>query len=231
MNTKLIFKNTIILFAVLLNFKFIYSQNTPYNKHHDVRQFHLGFSIGMNYSDFRMKKSDLSKSSNLYDITAEGGPGINLGIITNLKISDNFDLVAIPSVSLQQRTLKYNLYQGEDFSRKVDLSYLSLPLLVKFKGNYYKNTRLYVLAGCSPKFNLASDAKSKDDPEKIKIKDFDFSVDFGVGFNLYGERIKLSPEIRYSAGLVDIYNPKNTNFGENIDQILTHTLIFSINFE
>ena len=83
--------------------------------------------------------------------------------------------------------------------------------MLQWKTKYWKRTRLYVLTGVQAGVNLNPSKKVKDDKNLLKIRSNDASIILGVGFNIYGERVKLSPEIRYSAGITNIYEPLYTS--------------------
>ncbi len=221
----------IIAFFVFCGATLLYSQN---NKHYDWRMFNLGFTMGMNYSMVRLDYGDLEnnpRKPGLKDIVVKPIPGINLGMITNLKLADMWDLRFIPSVSLQQRNFNYFMTRDSSFLRRLEAAYLDLPLLVKFKSQFWRNHRVYVMGGGKFSWNLSSDKKVKDDPDILKTDKYDHSVVVAFGVDIYGDRVKLSPEISYSFGLPDIYVPENTNFGTNIKRIRTHMLLISLNFE
>ncbi|MCS7074328.1 MAG: PorT family protein, partial [Bacteroidia bacterium] len=143
-----------------------------YNTHYDRRKFNLGFTMGVNFADVRIKADDLNyadkKNDGLKDLTVHITPGINLGMITNTKLAKHWDLRFIPSVSLQQRNFDYK-FRDSTQQRKLEASYLDLPLHVKFKSDFYKNHRVYLLAGGKFSINLASDKKVRDNPNLLKI--------------------------------------------------------------
>jgi len=190
--------------------------------------------IGLNIADVKMYYGDVEydrrRRQGLRGITANEVPGINIGIITNLKIWRNFDLRFIPAVSLQQRNFIY-YFNNTQTERRLESSYIDLPLMLKFKSNYYAHHRVYVMSGLKYSWNLVSDKKVKQDPNLLKIDSSDLSLEFAFGIDIYGDRVKLCPEIRYSLGLRNVYYPDNTNFGYAIKMLSTQTLMICLNFE
>lgn len=224
------FKKISFIFLLFIGFQ-LFAQD---NKHYDWRKFNLGFTMGMNYSMVRMDYADLENNPRrpgLKDIVVKPIPGINLGMISNLRIVDMLDLRFIPSVSLQQRNFNYKLNKDSTFLRRLEAAYLDLPLLIKFKSQFWRNHRVYVMGGGKFSWNLSSDKKVKDDPDILKTDKYDHSVVVAFGVDIYGDRVKLSPEISYAFGLPNIYNAENTSYGNNILRIRTHMLLFSLNFE
>jgi len=201
----------------------------------DYKRFNLGFQIGINYSTYDLEE-DILVSSPGYTTVVENiemnpQPGIRLSIITNLNLPNNFSLRFIPGVSLEQRNFKFYFDNGVVEDRKVEATYLYLPLLLQFKSDYFNRTRFYVVGGGQMGINFASNKRVRDDPALLKINKQDFSVVIGLGFNLYGDKIKLSPEINYSIGLGNIYEPRFTTHAEAIQSLRSQVLALIINFE
>jgi hypothetical protein len=161
-------------------------------------------------------------------------PGINLGMIANLRLNNNMDLRMVPAVSLQERRFEYIFTgtQGDSIvNRRLEAAYVDIPLMLKFKSDFYHNHRVYVMFGGKFSYNLVSDARAVNDPDLLKILRTDFSLEFAFGIDLYSDRVKLCPEIRYSLGLLDVYTAQFTTFGDAIAGLSTHTITLSFNFE
>lgn len=204
------------------------------NKRWDLKKYNLGFLMGLNFSDMVTKThlpfTDPDINQTLYSIEVQSKTGISLGIITNIKIADNFDFRFIPTVAIQQRNYKYQLKDSIS-ERKLEAAYLDLPFMVRMKSNFYQNKRVYVISGLKVSSNLVSDKKVRNNPSILKTNPVDVCLEMGVGIDLYGERVKVCPELRYSMGLLNIYNPENTHFGEAIERLSSQLLTLVINFE
>jgi hypothetical protein len=190
--------------------------------------------MGVNIADVKMHYHELEYSrrnpQGLRDIKAEAEVGINLGMISNLKLHNNIDLRFIPAVSLQQRTFRYFIADTMR-TRKLEASYIDLPMLIKFKSNFYAHHRIYVATGAKLSINMVSNRRVDNDPDLLKIDRTDLSWEFAFGIDIYGERVKLCPEIRYSLGLPNIYIPKNTNYGTAIRMLTSQSILLCLNFE
>jgi len=204
------------------------------NKRWDLKRYNLGFMMGLNFSDMITKTSlpyyDPDINRTLFNIEVKSKVGISLGIITNIKISDNFDFRFIPTVAIQQRNYRY-FYKDSVEDKKLEAAYLDVPVLLRIKSNFYQNKRVYVITGFKFSSNLVSDKKVRNNPSIIKTNPLDLTLEMGVGIDLYGERVKVCPELRYSMGLLNIYNPENTHFGEAIHKLSSQLLTLVINFE
>ena len=199
----------------------------------DFKRFNLGFLMGLNYNSYNLKEqiNIIDDGVLLERITVQPRYGLNLGMITNLSLHKQIALRFVPTISLEQRDFDYRFAGDSMIVRKIEASYLNLPLMFQFKTKYYKATRVYVLAGAQLGLNLASNKKVRNDPNLLKITTHDVSLTFGAGINLYGDRIKLSPEILYSVGLINIYQPEFTSHPYAIESLMSQVIAINVNFE
>lgn len=234
MSKQPFFRATLLALLFIGLFPQLFAQK--YGRHpFDSKNFNLGFLIGLNYNSYNLNEqiNILDEGKLLEQIALRPKMGLTLGMISNLRLgTDHVSLRFIPSISLEQRDFDY-FFAGDTTAtvRKIEASYLNLPFLFQFKTKMYKRTRLYVLAGPQLGFNLASNKKVRDDPNLLKIKTEDVSLVLGIGLNLYGDRIKLSPELRYSIGLINIYEPLYTSHAYAIGRLMSQVLTLNINFE
>lgn len=198
------------------------------------KRFNLGFMMGLNYNTYNLKEQiniEDERGVVLEQIELAPKYGLSLGMISNYNLSDQISLRFIPTVSLEQRDFIYSFANDSLVDRKIEASYFNMPVMFQFKTKYWKRTRVYVLTGAQLGVNLAGSKKVRDDPNLLKITDTDFSLIFGAGLNLYGDRIKLSPEIRYSLGMVNIYVPESTSHANAIEKLMSQVLTIIVNFE
>ncbi|MFN8922969.1 MAG: porin family protein [Sphingobacteriia bacterium] len=223
-------KISLLLVLALTNVGLAQWNNTKY----DTRKWNLGFTMGLHMGFVRLDQGDIDPDpiTGLIarDVRARPVPGINLGLIANLPLHRYFDLRFVPQVSLQQRDFTYRV-RDTTFDRRLQASYMDLPLMIRFKSQFYHNYRVYVMTGLKYSLNLTSEKRVKDDPDLIKIDRKDLSIEFAWGLTLYGDRVMLSPELRYSLGVLNVYSPERTEYGNAIRSIANHTLTFSLNFE
>ncbi|MCS7296619.1 MAG: porin family protein [Bacteroidia bacterium] len=207
---------------------------SQYNLYYDIRSFNLGFNIGVNYNQVKIEYQHLQynapSNSSPSMVWIQGIPGLNLGLIMNKKLHKYFDLRMIPQVSLQQRNILFEL-RDTVIKRRLEASYLYIPLLLKYKSQFYKGYRVYILGGGQVGINLASDKRVRDNPELIRTERVDFQWIAGVGMDLYLDKVKLSPELTYSLGFRDIYDPTGTRYGYVIRSLHMQTITLNLHFE
>jgi hypothetical protein len=231
---KVIFVTSLLLLVAALTLQ---AQTTHY---FDQRPFNLGFTMGLGVASYDMSSQtnqvDPSTGRVVTRVDMIPKPGIYLGLITNMKLADHWDVRFMPSVSLEERDFLFyfdSTTTNTDpvIRKKIESSNLNLPLTVKFKSDYYKNTRVWIQFGIQPSFNLASSKKVRNDPDLLKTQSFDLAYVASVGIDLYGEKLKLSPELRFTRGIGNIYVPDRTRYPRAIIDLFSQLLVFNINFE
>ncbi len=207
-----------------------------WNDHYDKRWFNLGFFIGLNIADVKLQYGQLEylnpTDTDLVSVTADPSPGFSIGLITNLNLADHWDLRFVPSVSLMQRNFNFELANDSIFERTFESANLNIPLHVKFKSDFYRNTRVYVLAGPVLGINLVGGSdEENEDLTVIRTSKLDIGMDVALGIDLYGNRVKLAPEIRYSLGFSNVFISNNDPFERNISHMTTQSFTILLNFE
>jgi hypothetical protein len=199
----------------------------------DFKRFNLGFLMGLNYNTYNLNEqiNILENGVLLRQVELVPRVGLSLGMISSLKLHNQISLRAVPTISLEQRDFRYNFARDSVIMRKIEASYINLPVMFQFKTGYWNATRTYLLAGGQWGVNLNNNKRVLDDRDLLKIEPHDFSLVFGWGINLYGERIKLSPEIRYTMGLIDLFVRENTTHTAAIERLSSQVLTINVNFE
>ncbi len=214
---------------------------------YDYRPYHFGFLLGLNKMDFALKPiEDLNnldmnipghRFDTLYSVLARPEYGFNIGIVSNLKLGQKFDLRFIPTLSFGDRNITYEgvTEEGNTLVRnqKIESTLLDFPLHVKYKSVRMTNTRVYVIGGFRYSHDLASD-EDKDDPDAevfARVLRNDFYYELGVGFDHYFYYFKFSTEIKASFGLRDLLKYENTVYTNSIDRLNSQIIQISFLFE
>ncbi|NVK50296.1 MAG: outer membrane beta-barrel protein, partial [Cyclobacteriaceae bacterium] len=108
---------------------------------------------------------------------------------------------------------------------------IELPLLLKYRSQRFNNTRTYFIGGASYQFRT----KSQDEAnlEDLVTTGQDYSIEMGMGFEIYFRFFKFAPEIRFSHGLNNIYQAENTNpdIRDAISSIKRKSVTLYLNFQ
>jgi hypothetical protein len=254
--------NKILIILILLCFTGnAFSQSKVPNKpEYDNAPYHFGFLLGINKMFFTIKTfpdyqkklyynnvdmqqipDQPSDSAYLYSMEATPTFGFVIGIVSNLRLGEYFDLRFTPSLTFGERNLDY-VIQNYNYSsvpvilnvtKNVQSTFVEFPIWVRFKGKRIQNMRPYVLAGGKYSLDLASNAKKKADNSSayVFINRKDFYALGGVGFDFYTAYFKFGTELTMSYGLFDVLKHDNTIYTGAVDKMSSRMFQISFTFE
>lgn len=215
---------------------------------HDNKPYHFGFSLGFNKMDFALRpienfhsldmqgKMPFNEFDSLHSVLTRAENGFNIGIVTNLKLSPQWDLRFIPTLTFGDRNIVYKGIRNQNEvtkEQKIESTFVEFPLHFKYKSLRMINTRTYLIGGVKYSHDLAS-AEDKDDIEEeviARIRKNDLYYEFGVGFDYYFQFFKFSTEIKASIGMLDMLKRENTVFTNSIDRLNSKIIMISFLFE
>ncbi len=208
-------------------------QNLPA---YDLKRLHFGFILGVNEMNFSVKRSaDYRTYDSLLIVLPESQLGFHIGIISDLRLGEHFNARFIPTLSFGDRLLNYSITekgQIENYTKKIESTFVDLPLLFKFKSVRLTNTRAYVIGGIKYSIDMASLAKKKiQDDELIKLKRNDYSFEIGTGFDFYLEYFKFGIEIKMAYGVRDLLKREDNIFTNTIEKLNTKIFYVTFTFE
>ncbi|HRY33292.1 MAG TPA: porin family protein [Bacteroidales bacterium] len=214
-------------------------RRTPENlPKYDLAPYHFGFILGLNQMHFTVKNvKDFERQDSVYAVLAEPEMGFHIGIVSNLRLGDYWDLRFIPSLAFGERSMVFTRAIKDtvffDTRKKVESTYLDFPFYLKYKSKRLHNARAYVISGFKYSVDLASQAKKKEQDEeiRIKLKKNDVAFEFGVGFDFYTTYFKFGTEIKMSYGLRDILKHEANVFTSNIQKLNSKIFQFTLTFE
>jgi hypothetical protein len=238
-------KLQLILFFISLS---VYS-NAQVGKNYptfDHKKFHFGFALGVNTADFNYKyKLDSTNIDSVVSIDVKKQAGFNLGIVSSWDINPLIHLRFVPSLSFQERVFTYT-YKNPDYYKdtennekyinrvsRLGSTTLDFPLMLKLRTKRINNFAAYFLTGIQYSIDLATQAKVKPDLSDpiMKMKQYDYSYQFGGGFDFFLEYFKFAIELKVSNGLKDVNIYDGTFFNNPITDLRTRVWWFSITFE
>lgn len=208
------------------NFNYLDFQKKPY---------YFGIALGYNQSSFRIFASEeFILNDSVRVLNAVNGPGLNLGIISNLKIGEYFDFRFIPSFSFAERNIEYasTLETQENELRTIESVFLELPFLLRYKSAPFNDIRLYALTGFKYTFDVASNSRTRQAETLVKISPTDYALEFGVGMQFFFPYFIFSPEIKISQSISNslIYDDDLLQ-SRVIEKVLGRTFTLSFHFE
>ena len=226
-------KKISLLYFLLFPF-FIYSQNykAPINlPNYDRKSVHFGFLIGLNNLDFKIKQNP-NRDESLFVLKSQNLKGFNMGVVTNFRLNNNFDLRLLPTLSLAERQISYLIEENtvpENYSRKIESTFIEFPVTLKYKSQRYNNGRAYVLSGLKYSLDLASLRNINDEGlDLVKLKQNDISYEIGVGIDFYLSYFKFATEIKGTFGLLNLLKEDDSIYSNSIESL--HSRGFTITF-
>jgi len=108
---------------------------------------------------------------------------------------------------------------------------IELPLLFKYRSIRFNNTRMYWVGGAS--YNFRTKTQEEANIDDLVTTGQDFSLEMGMGFEIYFKYFKFAPEIRFSHGLNNIYQSANTNpaYRDAIESMKRKSITLYLNFQ
>lgn len=223
----------------------------------DDKRIHFGFSLGVNTLDFDFTHFTLIGDNPKFDaenlevidgktiyadekIRADIStltPGFTVGIVTNLRLAESFDLRFLPGMSFSERKLVYNIpildvNPGSKEYYSIKSTFLDFPLLLKYKSRKMNNQRPYLIAGGACRIDISKTGQE----DLVRLKPFSTYLEAGVGWDSYLQFFRLSTELKFSFGMDNVLDvgPKSTQYqvySNAFSRLSSNMFIFSFHFE
>ncbi|MDG1158190.1 MAG: porin family protein [Flavobacteriales bacterium] len=204
----------------------------------DMKKYHFGFLLSINSSDFAFQyKPDYTFADSLQGISNQAQSGFNLALLASLDLTPNIHLRFLPGLSFQDRGLDYRfLRENEPVSilKRTESVFLEFPLLLKLRTNRVNNFAAYGLIGGKYGRDMQSQKDVNNlggDEVIIRLRDNDFAMEVGGGFDFFLPFFKLSIEMKTAFGFQNLLIQEPTIFAEPLESLRTRMFVFSIAFE
>jgi hypothetical protein len=229
---------------------------------YDDKRVHFGFTLGMNTLDLNFKHyhtlddnplfnpAEVSalNPNHLLELDSVGRsvradiptlmPGFTVGIVSNLRITENLDLRFLPGLSFGSRRIVFNVpihdlnepSNVEDYT--IRSTYLDFPFLLKYKSKRIINQRPYMISGLAFRYDISKSAVE----ELFRLKNATVFAEAGMGWDVYLQFFRLSTELKYSFGLNNSLaappiEPQPKYYNLAFKCINAHMLTLSFHFE
>lgn len=222
-------------------------QNRPYT---DLRPFHFGVVVGTHMQDMEVLMAgeqtitteDGTQQALVTADQSRWDPGINVGVLGELRLSTHFQFRIAPMMYFGTRHLVFHdLLNVDDTGKPVEkrqdmkTAYIAVAGDMIFAAPRFNNHRPYLMAGVSPMLNLTG--KSSD---ALKLKRYSLALEFGVGCDFYLPYFKLRPELKFVYGLGNALDTKHAQelrdksllpFAQGVKEAHTKMIVLSFYFE
>ena len=199
---------------------------------YDDKEIHYGFFFAAPITRFSVSYSpQFLTADSANRIYSPNKIAFRVGGIVNLYLNDRYDLRFTPSVSLFSREVQYDYPGGTSKTETRESTWVDFPILFKYKSERRNNTRMYLLAGAT--FSIESNVRRKElqGASKLSTGTKDVAIEYGIGFEQFFEYFKFAPELRFSHGLINLFNPANNVASIGINKLTTHSVTLILNFE
>ncbi len=226
----------------------------------DYAPYHFGFILAMNQMFFTLKPiADLdtlwfkkqsipdiyiAESARVLSLESTESFGFTIGIVSNLRLGEYFDLRFVPDLAFGERDLNYEIAYYDIntpglldtmlVTKKIYSTLVEVPLHIKYKAMRIQNSRVYILAGIKYTLDLAKESKKmKDeaDNKHVKINKNDLLVEGGVGFDFYTAYFKFGVELKMGYGFNDILEREDNLYTDSIEKLKSKIFQLSFTFE
>jgi hypothetical protein len=157
----------------------------------DDKLVSYGFFLSVHTASYQLRYSpEFLNPANvpnnaIHSIYPKFTPGFSLGFIGILRFHDQVNLG----------------FRSEELVNEATM--VELPVVFKYRSMRFNNTRMYFVGGGSYLFNTKAQEEINIDP--IVTTKRDFTVEAGMGFEIYFKYFKFTPEIRFSHGINNLY--------------------------
>lgn len=244
------------LLIAFFSFVFLSSKAQNWGGGIDQEDFNWGFTFQYIASEYKLTRAanwrevflDYENNNKpitdpLNSISSPLSTGFGVGFVFNKKINKNLDLRTTPTLVFDDRLVNYEYQQPAVYNttfssiqQKIAVTMFDLPLTLKLKSDRRRDFRAYILLGTKYSMDLAS-GKKTDDADKalinkvLKNKKNYASYEAGIGFDLYFEYFKMSPEIKISHSFTDVIKHENHPYATPIEKAILRNFTFSLFFE
>ncbi|MCU0421313.1 MAG: outer membrane beta-barrel protein [Bacteroidia bacterium] len=201
---------------------------------YDNKILHFGFTVSANSGRLRVdRNTDLFPNDTLKNINVVNFPGIGLGAVTNLKLGEHWDLrLLFPVISFVQRNMEYE-FENVKRTTEIESAYCDLSLLVKFKSDRRKNTRVYVIGGFRGSYDLGStvDQERSNNKPVVSLTPYTYGYEMGIGLDMYFEFFKFSPEFKFCSTLNNALYKDGFIYTNLLNGLSPQLFMISLHFE
>ena len=209
-------------------------QNKPYI---DYRRLHYGFFVGTHFQDVEFVNNGFVTENGemWFADVAEYSPGLSVGVLADLRLSNNFSLRVLPTMHFGQNNVRFReQVSGEVSRQQLKTTYIAVPLHIKFSAERFNNYRPYITVGASPMVNLTVKKQ-----KQLLVKRFDTMVEVGFGCDFYLPFFKLIPELKFSFSPLNILQQERSDlldsnmlkYTQSLDGMSSKMITLSFYFE
>ena len=197
------------------------------------KPYYFGITLAVNSANYQVVHSNnFIQNDSIRSAESVTGSSFNLGMVTNLKIGQHFDFRFLPTLSFTDRKLQYFTTANQQVDKGISSVFVELPFHLRYKSEPYRDMRLFVIGGAKYSFDVASNSRSRNSNELVRVAPSDFALELGVGVQIFFPYFIFSPEIKVSHGLSNtlLYND-NLSYSAVLEKVQSRAITISFHFE
>lgn len=175
----------------------------------------------------------------LVSISSPPSAGFGVGFVTDVRLGNHLNFRCTPSLVFADRLIDYKYEDQTQNTRKmVQSATVDIPLGFKLKSDRRRDFRAYFIAGIKYSQDIISKKKLNDsgpDPYAKLVKNNRGILwyEAGVGFDLYFEFFKLSPEVKLANSFYQVLDRTDSPnaYTKPLEKLFLRNLQFSLYFE
>jgi len=214
----------------------------------DYKTLHWGFTVGLNSMDYSIRRNTAAPGYVHADVIGFQPAGFQVNIVSDLRLSDYWNLRFLPGINLGSRNVYYFdpetwapvkivTPNGDKDFITMGSSFLDFPLLLKFRSERVNNYRPYVIGGLSYRLDMSARKQyDGEEDDRFLVKKGDFYLEAGFGIDNYLQFFKFSTEIKLAMGLrnlmiTDNPYPSEEYFANSINGLRSFLVMVNFHFE
>lgn len=224
----------------------------------DDQNLHFGFNFQYITTEYKIQRASNWRSpyfeegvkvtDSLQSIRSIVNPGFGIGFVSDVYITPNLNIRFTPGLVFSDRVVDYEFADGasydqlgvqspEGFTRRtVSSTMVEFPLGIKLKSDRRNNFRAYLLAGAKYGIDVATKKVAEDKGELavnkfLKNNKSILSYEVAIGFDLYLEYFKLTPELKLSNSFKSVLRKEDQPYANPIEKMYLRNFVFSLYFE
>lgn len=210
------------------------NENSENLSGYDNQWIHYGFLIGVHSARYKIQYADAFASpeqDSIHSVVPGHLPGWKVGFVVDMSLSQYLSFRVLPTVGFYEQNLKYRYTDGTSLTELKDATLVELPLLIKYKSARRGNIAMYAIGGFSPSLEASGRGDDFNNTESIELRNINYAITAGVGFDLYFPLFKFSPEVRYSWGVRNMLANEGNQFSASLKRLTYQNITFYITFE
>ena len=216
----------------------------------DLKKIHFGFTVGLNLMDMGFTRNYEAEDFYYADIS-HLQPGFQVSIVSDLRLSKNWNLRFLPGISFGSREVYFYEYDPINdevldvaeiprVANPVPLgpAFLDFPLHFKYRSKRLNNYRPYVVGGLNFRYDMSAKKPGvydADSEEYYKFKRGDLYLEFGFGVDNYLKYFKFAPELKVAVGLFNMSDPNgrtgHPEFANSVSYARSYIIMLNFHFE